>query len=308
MFARQPRYRATCRDHGFRMPDDYDDSRGRSRTIHDGARRAPDEGTVPCNNDLLAENFIDDGDRIWLIDYEYSGNNDPCFELGNTSTECKLTIDQLDELVTAYYGSRRPAKVARAQLQAIVLAVRLGTVGIHPAGRQPARVRLLGLGDGALRGRSREFGARVRRLLDAARRETAAERRDLPDRARVVIIGGGVIGTSVAYHLTQLGWEDVVLLEQGQLSVRAPRGTQPGWSASCGRSESGTRLVQYSAELYAALEEETGLATGYKQCGGVTSRAPRTGWCSCGVRRPRRRPSTWSASCSRPSEAGERTR
>ena len=40
------------------------------------------EGTVPCNNDLLAANFIDDGERIWLIDYEYSGNNDPCFELG----------------------------------------------------------------------------------------------------------------------------------------------------------------------------------------------------------------------------------
>ncbi len=91
---------------------------------------------------------------------------------------------------------------------------------------------------------------------------------ELPSRARVVIIGGGVIGTSVAYHLTRLGWTDVLLLEQGSLSC----GTT--WHAAglvgpLRASESGTRLVQYSAELYARLEEETGQATGYKQVGGV---------------------------------------
>ena len=59
---------------------------------------------MPCNNDLLAGNFIDDGDRMWLIDYEYSGNNDPCFELGNIWSECGLSTDQLDELVAGYYG------------------------------------------------------------------------------------------------------------------------------------------------------------------------------------------------------------
>jgi glycine cleavage system aminomethyltransferase T/glycine/D-amino acid oxidase-like deaminating enzyme len=90
----------------------------------------------------------------------------------------------------------------------------------------------------------------------------------LPERARVVVIGGGVIGTSVAYHLTALGWDDVVLLEQGRLSS----GTT--WHAAglvglLRASESGTRLVQYSTELYAALEEETGLSSGYKQCGGL---------------------------------------
>ena len=91
---------------------------------------------------------------------------------------------------------------------------------------------------------------------------------DLPTRARVVIVGGGVIGTSVAYHLTKLGWSDVLLLEQGTLSC----GTT--WHAAglvglLRASESGTRLVQYSAELYAGLEAETGLSTGYKQCGGL---------------------------------------
>ena len=91
----------------------------------------------------------------------------------------------------------------------------------------------------------------------------------LPERARVVIIGGGVIGTSVAYHLTKLGWTDVVLIEQGQLSS----GTTwhaAGLVGQLRASESGTRLVQYSTRLYAELEAETGLSAGYKQCGGVT--------------------------------------
>lgn len=91
----------------------------------------------------------------------------------------------------------------------------------------------------------------------------------LPDRARVVVIGGGVIGTSVAYHLTKLGYTDVVLLEQGQLSS----GTTwhaAGLVGQLRASESGTRLVQYSTQLYAELEAETGLSAGYKQCGGVT--------------------------------------
>ena len=74
---------------------------------------------VPCNNDLLAANFIDDGDRTWLIDYEYSGNNDPCFELGNTTTECNFTVEQVDAYVEAYFGAPTRADLARVRLQAL---------------------------------------------------------------------------------------------------------------------------------------------------------------------------------------------
>src|SRR6478736_1949305 len=91
----------------------------------------------------------------------------------------------------------------------------------------------------------------------------------LPDRAHVVIIGGGVIGTSVAYHLTKLGFTEILLVEQGQLSC----GTTwhaAGLVGQLRASESATRLVQYSTQLYAELERETGLSAGYKQCGGVT--------------------------------------
>ncbi len=92
---------------------------------------------------------------------------------------------------------------------------------------------------------------------------------ELPARAEIVVIGGGVIGASVAYHLTRLGRTDLVLLEQGQLSG----GTTwhaAGLVGQLRATESGTRLVQYSAQLYSELEAETGLATGFKRCGGVT--------------------------------------
>jgi thiamine kinase-like enzyme len=119
MFARQPTYLRTVRENGFAFFPGYEDHLDR----FDHVRRAlsvRDEGTVPCNNDLLAGNFVDDGQKLWLIDYEYSGNNDACFELGNISTECDLDLDQLEELVTAYYGRTLRNKVARARLQAVV--------------------------------------------------------------------------------------------------------------------------------------------------------------------------------------------
>ena len=56
------------------------------------------------------------GDRLWLIDYEYSGNNEPSFELGNIWSESNLSPEQLEELVTAYWGEALPAKVVRARL------------------------------------------------------------------------------------------------------------------------------------------------------------------------------------------------
>jgi thiamine kinase-like enzyme len=119
MFERQPAYLKTVLDNGFRLPSDYLDH---GDTFTDVAKvlTATDQTTVPCNNDLLAGNFIEDGDRMWLIDYEYSGNNDPCFELGNTWAECQLSTEQLDEFVTAYYGRRLRHKIARAHLQGIV--------------------------------------------------------------------------------------------------------------------------------------------------------------------------------------------
>jgi len=115
MFDIQRRYRSVVRSRGFRIPAGYEDLMPRFEAAA-AALAVRYAGTVPCNNDLLAANFIDDGDRIWLIDYEYSGNNDPCFELGNIWGECRLSADALAELVTAYYGKPLRGKTARARL------------------------------------------------------------------------------------------------------------------------------------------------------------------------------------------------
>lgn len=91
----------------------------------------------------------------------------------------------------------------------------------------------------------------------------------LPQSAQYVIIGGGIVGCSVAYHLTKMGHRDVVLLEQGQLSC----GTTWHAAGLVGQLRSQpamTNLIRYSTELYAQLEAETGLATGWMECGSVT--------------------------------------
>jgi thiamine kinase-like enzyme len=115
MFAIQPRYLALVRERGFRLPDRYEEFEEHARRIR-AAFAAHPTPSVPCNNDLLAGNFIDDGEKIWLIDYEYAGNNDPCFELGNLWSEANLTQEQLEELIEAYDGELLRHRVARARL------------------------------------------------------------------------------------------------------------------------------------------------------------------------------------------------
>ncbi|MGR6467680.1 GcvT family protein [Rhizobium sp. PAMB 3182] len=92
---------------------------------------------------------------------------------------------------------------------------------------------------------------------------------NIPSHARVVIIGGGISGCSVAYHLAKLGWKDIVLLERKQLTS----GTTwhaAGLIGQLRASQNMTRLAKYSADLYVKLEAETGIATGMRQNGSIT--------------------------------------
>ena len=91
---------------------------------------------------------------------------------------------------------------------------------------------------------------------------------DFPKQARVVVIGGGVVGCSVAYHLAKRGWKDVLLLERRELTS----GTTwhaAGLIGQLRATQNLTRLAVYTAELYRGLEKETGQATGIRQNGSL---------------------------------------
>ena len=171
MFVIQGRYAAVTAELGFRVPVGYDalmpevESARRALAVRAGP-------TVPCNNDLLAANFIDDGESVRLIDYEYSGNNDPCFELGNIWGECGLSGDALADLVTGYYGRPLRNKIARAQLLGIIGKYGWALWGAIQAATSPiefdfwswAMARYEGAAAGLT---SRDFG----RLLDDVQRD-----------------------------------------------------------------------------------------------------------------------------------------
>ena len=102
MFRLTEYYLYICRDRRIRIPDGYLDRMPTVAQIEKAMTVHP-LPTVPCNNDLLAENYIDDGGDLRLIDYEYSGNNDPCFELGNTCQEMQFNEAQISEVCTGIF-------------------------------------------------------------------------------------------------------------------------------------------------------------------------------------------------------------
>src|SRR3989304_56847 len=112
-------YLETAERYSVRIPDDYRGYLGTVARIEQAVqhRALP---TVPCHNDLLAENYIDDGRQLWLIDFEYSGNNDPCFELGNTCQELQYGEAQVVELCSAYFGQATASLLARMRLFALM--------------------------------------------------------------------------------------------------------------------------------------------------------------------------------------------
>jgi thiamine kinase-like enzyme len=115
MFRTMDFYLGIVQERGIRVPDGYMDYLPIARRIEAALQQRPLD-LVPCNNDLLAENFIDDGTLLRLVDYEYSGNNDPCFELGNICNESDFAPEQVEQLCAAYFGQASRALVARMWL------------------------------------------------------------------------------------------------------------------------------------------------------------------------------------------------
>ena len=113
--------------HRVAIPDDYRDWLPKIAAIE----RAVSVGALPpapCHNDLLCENFIDDGEALRIVDYELSGNNDPCFDLGNTAQEAEFDQDQRAALCTAYFGRQNTQEFTR-QLARMNLFALMSDVG-----------------------------------------------------------------------------------------------------------------------------------------------------------------------------------
>jgi thiamine kinase-like enzyme len=125
MFRLTEYYLRLCRERSIKIPDGYLERVEIINKIEKAMSVKPLQ-TVPCNNDLLAENYIDDGKQLWLIDYEYSGNNDPTFELGNTCQEMQFNDEQIKEVCSAYFGEANPALIARMKLNMIMSDVGWG--------------------------------------------------------------------------------------------------------------------------------------------------------------------------------------
>jgi thiamine kinase-like enzyme len=125
MFRLTEYYLNLCKERSIRIPDGYLERMPAVNQI-EMAMNTNSLPTVPCNNDLLAENYIDDGKQLWLIDYEYSGNNDPTFELGNTCQEMQFNDEQISEVCAAYFGKATPDMIARMKLNMIMSDVGWG--------------------------------------------------------------------------------------------------------------------------------------------------------------------------------------
>ena len=125
MFGLTEYYLNLCKEREIRIPNGYLERMPTVERIERAMSVHPLD-IVPCNNDLLAENYLDDGKQLWLIDYEYSGNNDPTFELGNTCQEMQFSENQINEVCAAYFGSVSSDKIARMKLNMIMSDVGWG--------------------------------------------------------------------------------------------------------------------------------------------------------------------------------------
>jgi thiamine kinase-like enzyme len=126
-------YRALAMERGVPIPPEYDRAATVARRIESAFLADPIE-LRPCHNDLLSANFIDDGARIRIIDWEYAGMGDPFFDLGNFSINHELTADEDELLLAAYDGGVRPSRLARLVLMRVVSDFREAMWGVLQQG------------------------------------------------------------------------------------------------------------------------------------------------------------------------------
>lgn len=139
MVAVQARYHRIVVENGYPLPAEYLRYAEPARRMGEVLTRTRTR-IAPCHNDLMPGNFIESGgagSHLWIVDYEYSGNNDPIYDLGDAINELELDAAAAEQLVTEYHGRPEPAQLARARLWSLMSkygwslwgAIRIGTTG-----------------------------------------------------------------------------------------------------------------------------------------------------------------------------------
>ena len=135
----QSRYLRIVAENGYPLPADYARYADRAKRMGE-VLTSTRARTAPCHNDLMPGNFIESdgpGSHIWVVDYEYSGNNDPCYDLGDAINELELDPVRAEQLVSEYHGGPRPKELARSRLSSLMSkygwslwgSIRIGTTG-----------------------------------------------------------------------------------------------------------------------------------------------------------------------------------
>jgi thiamine kinase-like enzyme len=115
LFRTMDTYLATVQRSGFALPDGYGAAHTLARRIEEALEARP-LPLVPCHNDLMPENFIDDGAQMRVVDYDYSGANDPCCDLGYIVNEGEFAPQQVEQVCEAYFGQASRSMLARVWL------------------------------------------------------------------------------------------------------------------------------------------------------------------------------------------------
>jgi len=113
------KYLDAVRSSGYYLPDEYLTLESKISALERLLGKSL-EPLVPCNNDLLAENFLDDGQKIWIIDYEYSGQNEASFDIGNMCGELGMPLEQLTLFCNTYWRQHLPEKITRARAWSMI--------------------------------------------------------------------------------------------------------------------------------------------------------------------------------------------
>ena len=122
MFRTAERWLRICDERGIAIPEGLPERMDRVR-LAARALAVLAMDSVPSHNDLSSDNIIDDGRRLWLIDFEYSGNNDPCYDIADLASQASLDEDRRAKLCEAYFGVADPALLARMRLHSTIADV-----------------------------------------------------------------------------------------------------------------------------------------------------------------------------------------